>query len=523
MLASAVAAPFTAKAAKQPEVLPLVRRAQSALRLRQQTALTQNKRPTAPMTANADQTGLPNFIACFTKGLPQNQFAEVDPRAYRALLSAISSGKHADFERIPKGAARKLNNPEAAFAFHLEGGDSHSFAIPPAPSLKSAEAAAEMAELYWQALCRDIPFAEYHMSPLVLEAARDLGATHQTIFRGTTHGDLRGPYISQFLLRPIPYGSGKIEQRFNVPVPRSDFMTTVAEWSQIQAGVPPWREASFASTPRHIINGRDLAEFVHYDYSFQAYLNAALILFDNGPHTILNCNPFRSFANIYRNSIIQDGFVTFGQAEVMDWLGRVSSAALKAAYCQKWMVHRRLRPEALGGLIHQTKTGIRPYPLHPALLSSQAVEAIFDHSGSYLLPQCYPEGCPLHPSYPAGHAAIAGACSVVLKACFEESMLLPGSVIPNADGSALLPLAGFAPRIGDEINKLAFNISMGRNWAGIHYCSDATAGLRLGEDVAISILQDLVYTYSENFKGFSFTRFDGTKVHVSPKAEVTTA
>ena len=81
-------------------------------------------------------------------------------------------------------------------------------------------------------------------------------------------------------------------------------------------------------------------------------------------------------------------------------------------------------------------------------------------------------------------------------------------------------LPNYASTVGDEVNKLAFNVAMGRNWAGIHYRPDADAGLRLGEDVAISILQDLVGIYTEDFKGFSFTGLDGTKIHITPKGEV---
>src|SRR5271169_3586109 len=298
-------------------------------------------------------------------------------------------------------------------------------------------------------------------------------------------------------------------------------MTTLSEWSQIQAGMPPWREASYESVRRYIRNGRDLAEYVHYDFPYQAYLNAALILINGGPKSITNCNQFKSPSNPYRYSTIEEGFVTFGQAEVTDWLGRVTTAALKAAYCQKWMVHRRARPEALGGLIHQTRTGIRKYPIHSTLLESEAVDAVFAQTGSYLLPQAYPEGCPFHPSYPAGHAAIAGACSVVLKACFDGSMLMPGCVEPSADGLTLVPRSDYSPTIGDEIDKLAFNIAMSRNWAGIHFRSDCAAGLRLGEDVAISILQDLARTYTEDFGGFAFKKFDGTKIGITPHGEVT--
>ncbi len=260
---------------------------------------------------------------------------------------------------------------------------------------------------------------------------------------------------------------------------------------------------------------------MHYDFTYQAYLNAALILVNSGPKSILNCNQFKSGNNPYRYSTIEEGFGTFGPPEAFDWIGRVSTAALKAAYCQKWMVHRRLRPEELGGLIHQTRTGVRKYPIHSTLLESEAVDAVFAKTGSYLLPQAYPEGCPFHPSYPAGHAAIAGACSVILKACFDGSMLLPGCVEPSTDGLTLLPRSNFSPTVGDEIDKLAFNIAMSRDWAGIHYRSDCVAGLQLGEDVAVSILQDLARTYTEDFQGFSFKRFNGTEVRITPQGEVT--
>src|SRR5215831_13334438 len=102
-------------------------RIDAALKLRERVALQQSKRPVASMTANSDETSLPDWIACFTKGLPHNRIGEVEPAAYAALLAAIKSGKHADFERVPRGGGRKLNNPQAAFSFHLEGGDPHTF------------------------------------------------------------------------------------------------------------------------------------------------------------------------------------------------------------------------------------------------------------------------------------------------------------------------------------------------------------------------------------------------------------
>jgi hypothetical protein len=68
--------------------------------------------------------------------------------------------------------------------------------------------------------------------------------------------------------------------------------------------------------------------------------------------------------------------------------------------------------------------------------------------------------------------------------------------------------------VGGELNKLAWNYGVGRDWAGIHFRSDFSSALALGEELAISILRDERLTFREPFEGFSFTRFDGTRVTV---------
>jgi len=472
------------------------------------------------MKSNGDEDGLPGRIGCYAKGLPQNRYGEVEPRAYESLLAAVKSGKFEDFERIPRSGGRRQSNPQSGFAFAMEGGDPQTFDLPPAPSIASHDAASDVAELYWQSLCRDVPFAEFSKSRIVRQAAESLGQDPAASFRGLTPGDSNGPYLSQFLLKPIPMGAFRVEQKLTLPAQAGDFMTDFAEWAQIQQGFLPWRFQKYDSTPRYIRTGRDLAEYVHYDFAPQAYLTAALILINSTAQTILNCNQFKSGNNPYRYSTVEEGFATFGPAEALDWVGRVVSPALKAAYCQKWMVHRRVRPEAVGGLIHQTRTGARNYPIHDSILHSGAVDAVYAQTGSYLLPQAYPEGCPMHPSYPAGHAAIAGACAVILKACFDGDMLFPGLVEPSPDGLTLQACTNYSPTINDEINKLASNISMARNWAGIHFRSDDAAGLQLGEEVGIAVLQDLARTYSETYNGFAFRRFNGKPIHITPKGEL---
>jgi len=99
-------------------------------------------------------------------------------------------------------------------------------------------------------------------------------------------------------------------------------------------------------------------------------------------------------------------------------------------------------------------------------------------------------------------------------------MLMPGCVEPDRDGLSLLPCKDYNPTIAQEIDKLAFNIAMGRDWAGIHYNSDTMAGLALGEAVGISVLQDMARTYSERFDGFRLTRFDGSAVVITRDSDV---
>ncbi len=196
-------------------------------------------------------------------------------------------------------------------------------------------------------------------------------------------------------------------------------------------------------------------------------------------------------------------------------MAEVATRALKAVWYQKWFVHRRLRPEAFAGRVHNllTHPGLS-YPIHPDVLNSAALNQVFGRYGTYLLPQAYPEGCPLHPAYGGGHATVAGACVTMLKAFFDERFVIPNPVVATPDGLSLVPYSGPDLTVGSELNKLATNIAMGRNFAGIHWRSDYTESLKLGEAVTISILRDQRLTYQEDFGGFTFTKFDGRTVTV---------
>jgi hypothetical protein len=256
---------------------------------------------------------------------------------------------------------------------------------------------------------------------------------------------------------------------------------------------------------------------VHIDVLFQAYFQACLILGTkpnaDDPHSGGIGAPSTP-TDPYLNSATQLGFATFGDPFKKTVVSEVATRALKAAWFQKWFVHLRLRPEAFGGRVHFHMTKQRQYPLHADVLKSQAIREVYGRHGTYLLPMAFPEGSPLHPAYAAGHATVAGACVTILKALFDENFVIPNPVVPTEDGSTHLPYTGEALTVGGELNKLAVNIAFGRNIAGVHWRSDGSESLQMGEQVAIKLLQDMRLTFNEKFAGFRFTKFDGTQVTI---------
>ena len=293
-------------------------------------------------------------------------------------------------------------------------------------------------------------------------------------------------------------------------------MTQYSDWLDIQNGCVPQQSDQFDSVRRYIRNGRDIAQWVHVDVLFQAYFQACLILL-TPPSTDPNSGGIGvplNVGNPYNNSQTQVGFGTFGGPYIKTLMCEVATRALKAIWYQKWFVHRRLRPEVFGGRIHNHVTGAAEYPIHSDILNSPVLGGVSSRYGTFLLPQAYPEGSPLHPAYGAGHATVAGACVTILKSLFDESFVIPNPVVASADGLSLEPYVGSDLTVGGELNKLAANVAIGRNFAGIHWRSDYVESLKLGEEVAINILRDQRATYNEPFNGFTFTKFDGTKITV---------
>jgi hypothetical protein len=471
--------------------------------------------------SNGDELRYADKRASFAKTMPQNELGEVEPAAFARFVAIVERGDPADFSDIPRDAAavERLNDPQAMYAYDYFGSDSAATAMAAAPQFASGRMAVEMGELYWHALTLDVPFTAFATDRVIAAAAADLNAfsdslqkdppltmSPATLFRCAFSGAVKGPFVSQLLWLDVPYGPWTISQRYRVPAPGQSFLTDAEAWLACQRGTAMPQKIAYAD-PRWIATNADVAHFVHRDFSFQAYMHAALIALSYGAEALSPTNP-------YRASKSQFGDITFGNKMFLTLVAQAAMLGQKTSYYHKWLIHRRLRPEVMGGRVQFQTTGRKDYGIHADVLRSNAVARVKAAHGAAFLPVAYPEGCPTHPSYPAAHACTAGACATVLKAFFNERFVIPNAVAANTSGDALEPYRDAPLTLGGEFEKLAANISFGRHAAGVHYRSDSMAGLMAGETQAIAMLSDYSRTFNERFDGFEFTTFAGSRVRI---------
>lgn len=572
--------------------------------------------PTPNRDESIHQPDIP-FIGNFHKTLPHNEFGEVCPIAYRQFMQvciALEAGETTNFEHIPTGISEytnfekkldpqpqstaKFTNPLAGAATELHGIDPQKLDMLPAPEITSASTAAEMVELYWMAQLRDVCFAKLNPNNVDLQIAIDeikkayqyaldndktdgkvrlgldlpqlnqtLHIDESTVFRSGLKDEEHGPLVSQFFLNAIPYGTQTIDQTQFPYVAKKDFLTNYCDWLHTQntgkdkygrdystcnhySDQCTFGETYYEENKRIITTMRDLARFVNRDALHQAYFNAALFLDAIGAPLDAG-NPYAG--NIYAR---EGGFVTLGGPDLLTLVSEVANRVMKVVWRQKWLVHRRCRPEVYGGLLHVQELGAfndankkRKYYLHKInglsiyqriKQSNQAQNKRNTNNEcngeTLLLPMAFSAGSPTHPAYGAGHATVAGACVTVLKAWFDEDQPLQDiyknfnsttgkepkqptlRIIEPCLQSGLVPIGSTQAKlltVGGELNKIASNVAMGRSMGGVHWRTDNTRSLRLGETIAIEILRKRTVEYAEKPVSFTLTSFDRRLVKIS--------
>jgi hypothetical protein len=549
-VSSVAAAPASGASTPAGIVPPPVNRLGKATNLRMSEALQDAAAGAAINVNNGDDAHYPDKGGSFTKGLPHNQWGQVDPNAYGSFKTALAKGGFSYFEKIMTGGVRTLNGPQGGLCFDLEVKDNVQFGqpqVPPAPTVAGPQTGTELLELYWASLLRDVAFTDYDSSSLAAMAAQELGGlpsswytgprdasghvTPGLLFRGGFPGETLGPYLSQLFLLPTYMGAQPISQQQVTYLPNINYMTSFSDWLAVQNGNYTGALNQTDAVLRYRRNGRDLSAWTHVDVLLQEYLTAYLVLsnllaplnpglpFDPSIDPSAPLNP----GNPYLNSKTENGFGTLGQPDISTTLAEVVTKALNAVWYQKWWVHLRLRPEAAGGIVSINKgypqgaeTDIR---MHDVILNSVGLQQSYQaNNQSWLLSQAFPEGSPMHPAYPTGHGTVGGACVTVLKFFFDGSFVIPNPVVPASDGLSLAPYTGTDANqltVNGELNKLGHNITFGHGLhPGIHWRSDSDFSMILGEAVAISMLQHKAAAYNEPFT-VKLTKFDGTTVTIS--------
>jgi hypothetical protein len=525
-----------------------------------------------PVAENEEEARYAKYLynGSFHKGLQHNlrdgRLENADD--YKLMVKCIVEHDQDVMNNIPmaKNTTGKLVNPLASYSTIMVGMPQNLLYLPKAPTLSSNQGAAEMVELYAHALSRDIPFINYDKDILIQSLlgtdllnrpnilkhlSTENPFNSKSIFRSNYAGDLIGPPISQFLLLDIIAGALVQHQKYHVPPSQQDAGEARVEWGvdleetiriqnvnldQLPPQIPPLK-----FNAKYLYSGRALAEAVHNDAVYQFFYQASLILNSLGASGNPGFPSFKTTGSFVTNS---------GFGNLLCSIAEVSAAALKNGWYWKWLHSRKLRPECFGLWIHDVKSGLVQnrgnFDISNVVLDNPILKKVYQSnnlvkpgSNSYTLSQAYREGGPLHPAYISGHAIISGACITIIK-CFyngdQKWLTIPGVISGKLSGlvNSIVQsdatgdnLTSYSEKdmneitINSELDKLASNIAFGRNWAGIHYRTDATEGIQLGEKVAIHFMENLLSTMVENFPdgqppSIKITLVSGEKVIIKP-------
>ena len=132
----------------------------------------------------------------------------------------------------------------------------------------------------------------------------------------------------------VLYGTIALNQRLYEIEPGLDFMTDYDTWLSIQTGVAPAEENQFTGNRRFIYSPRQLANYVHFDQTYQEYLIAALLIIGMEERADATEQDLFGAGNPYlpKNSANQMGFGTFGNGHVLALLAEATTRAIKAAW-----------------------------------------------------------------------------------------------------------------------------------------------------------------------------------------------
>lgn len=502
---------------------------------------------------------IPHYRGVYSKGFvghtgPNGISIGPNPTLYGKFIEAMKTRNQTLLNQVYDSSS-KLVDAHCVFDVELEGKYKSSFVIPPAPSMTSITAAAEILEVYVMALLRnynfhildpecifydDIPMeAKNYLNTLIghlnhpgvkghlpyQQVDSNGNITADTLFRGIARGDVIGPYVSQFFYYETAIGNLKLEQKYqcldisentisDISNSRYYFGKTEQYFNELWNG--GLKSSALQTKTKYMTTLLDLMMYINRDQIWEAiFVTTSMFLSRGIPigfHTKSRSPGYARFINL-------------GPVDLYTLMMKATKLAMSATWVWKWS-QLRPRPEEMAYQIHlakkYTSSDLSGSMIHfpSELLNNPILEEIAKYNnGKYLMPLGYSQGSPFHPSYPGGHATIAGAMVTIMKAWFNCDCLIP-AVVPDLTGDNLVMYklknnSGTQYlRIEDELDKIVTNCSHSRNMAGIHYRSDTEVGISIGEQAAISVLQDEVNKYSDEI-AFRFRKRSGEVVTIA--------
>lgn len=401
------------------------------------------------------------------------------PASLTAALTAPPEQRDAAFRAITL-TGRKLASPR----FGVLPWPTSAASLTPFPDDDSPQTAAELVEMVTLLTdLADTPFRSIRTTlqslgnPLDGLSGTLLGPTRPASVFRPEEQTAPEPHISQLLLLDIPMGAMRSEQRYTL---RNGTFN----------GTQAYGPAVYIHTPRA------LASAVHQDPPYLMGLHALLILQSLGLR----------LSSLFPLLPAEAGFTSYGGAAFAECLlADASSRAFRDCWTVKYHPNpqrRRARPEELLAT---------PEHLHP-IWHERGAPLLCQWNGRPPLPIA--EGAPPHPSWVSGHAATAAAEATVLMALFADSPWPGVPLQASNDGTSLVTASTTALTIHGEIRKLAWNKGFGRVALGVHYRSDITAGLLLGQAAAVQLLREAKAYSLEPWGTTAFIGFDGKLVTI---------
>ena len=327
---------------------------------------------------------------------------------------------------------------------------------------------------------------------------------------GFAHSNAR-PRLSAFWSQPLTVGATVFSDR-RVRVQADDTRLWTRQGAQEDAQGTLASVAATTLVTENVQTLRSLASAVDSEPVYSHYLHAAYVMLATLPVRL------RDEVGGVRTSLHG------GYDDVLVLVAEAARAALADSYRGKYLVTQRLRPAAYLRLVDAAEATDAPAALRTLVQATNASaaartlrEAVRAHvaatvgESNFLLPMMYRTS--RHPSKPHGHATVAGACVTVLK-----------GVLRTVDDDGTLVQWESTTYVA-ELDKLAFNVALGRNVAGQHVRSEAESSLVFGETIALQLLRSRACAGSADARAAPYPApvvplFNGSVVRVTCDAIV---